>query len=286
MKSFTRVALCLSAIVLAASTARAQEMFTLTLPRVREALVRGDAQYATGWTIDCGYWDGSTKCSAKYPAGTTVILSGQSIASGFVWDGWGGDCASSTGGRCVLVMNANRNVKANVKAVGNATIKVSPITHGMIAGKTPTVGNDDVIQCPTGAKRCSFSITTGSTMRLFPFPELGYKTGSWTGACAGQGYECNLTLTGTMEVGYTFEPAPVSFAVVAPPNSTIKFADKTCTGSCTYQATINSKIVLELVPSAGYIIQAWGGDCAGQRSPCTFTLSRERMSANGVVVKQ
>ena len=218
MKSFTRVALCLSAIVLAASTVRAQEMFTLTLPRVREALVRGDAQYATGWTIDCGYWDGSTKCSAKYPAGTTVILSGQSIASGFVWDGWGGDCASSTGGRCVLVMNANRNVKANVKTVGNATIKVSPITHGMIAGKTPTVGNDDVIQCPTGAKRCSFSITTGSTMRLFPFPELGYKTGSWTGACAGQGYECNLTLTGTMEVGYTFEPAPVSFAVVAPPN--------------------------------------------------------------------
>ena len=284
MKSITRIALCLFAIVAAASAAQAQN-FTLTVPRVREALVRGDAQYSTGMTIDCGYWDGSTKCSSTYPAGTTVILSGGAIASGWQWDSWGGDC-SGTSARCVIVMNGNKTVKANIKNIGQATIKVSPITHGMIAGKTPMNGNDDVIQCPTGARRCTFTITTGSTMRLAPFPEVGYKTGSWTGACAGQGYECNLTLTGTMEVGYTFEPSLISFAVVAPANSVIKYADKTCTGSCTYQASINSKIALDLVPNAGFIIQAWGGDCAGQRNPCTFTLSRERMSANAQVVKQ
>ena len=289
MISISRIALCLTAVAIATvgavSTAQAQEKFTLTVPRVREALVRGDAQFATGWTIDCGYWDGSTKCSHAYPAGTTVILSGGAIASGWEWTGWGGDC-SGTSSRCVIVMNGNKNVTATIKNIGQGTIKVSAISHGMIAGKTPSHGNDDVIQCPTGAKRCSFSTTSGATMRLAPFPETGYKIGSWTGACAGQGYACNITLVGNMEVGYTFVEAPVSFAVEAPANSTIKYETNNCTGKCTYSATINSKLVLNLVPDPGYIIESWGGDCAGQHNPCTLTLNRERMSINARVVKQ
>ena len=288
MKTVTRISLCLSALVLASAAAQAQTpaTFTLTAPRVREALIRGDVQFATGMTFDCGYWDGSTVCSTKYPAGSTVILSGGAVASGFVWDGWIGDC-SGTANRCVLVMNSNKNIKANVKNIGQATIKITAgVAHGMIAGKTPAHGNDDVIQCPTGARRCSFSITNGSEMRLAPFPETGYKLGAWTGACAGQGYACNLTLNGTMEVGYTFEPSPLTFAVVAPANASIKYLDKTCTGSCSYTAPMGTKISLDLVPAAGYIIQAWGADCAGQRNPCTFALNKERMSVNAVVVKQ
>src|SRR5439155_993561 len=55
------------------------------------------------------------------------------------------------------------------------------------------VGGD--VDCRTDSDDCEWDdLTTGSTVTLIEFPDIGYSFGNWGGGCTGSANHCTLTM--------------------------------------------------------------------------------------------
>lgn len=272
---FIFIALLIAASSIPASGLQAQDKFQVYIHKQPEVVVRGNAQFVDGNAIECGA--AFTKCAADFPANTTVILNTEIVKAGYVWRGWFANCANQKSTRCVVVMKHHEIMTPQTEYIGVATIRTAKnIIHGNVTGRSSAIArNNNVISCPGRLNNCSYSATPGTRMLLFPTGDVGYKwTGTWTGVCVGQGYECNVTMKGEQEVGATFEAVPIRYTVEAPAHSAIKNGTNNCRGECQYTASAQSTQTFELVPDAGYMLEAWTRDCIGQkRLICTVKIT-------------
>ena len=242
--------------------------------------VLGQAQYASGYSINCGH--GESKCSATYPAGTTIFL--QSVANivGGKWSGWGGACGG-TGWNCTVVMDGNKTVAPNFTNFGTYTLKISPAANDARV-ESPAVAGSVQIFCGKqrlgsmtgGGDYCSVTRTKGVEVVLQAAVSDDKILKAWTGQCAGQGNPCRLSpqsdVTVSAEVGP--KPPPLGRVTITAPahGGSISVAGKTCPGDCSFTAAAGAKLVFTANPSSGFIVQNWEGACAGQANPCTITM--------------
>jgi hypothetical protein len=95
--------------------------------------------------ISCNQANGDTSgtCTGNYPTGTTVVLT-ETPASGSIFNGWGGACASAgTAMSCSVAMTGAESVTANfVEAPQSVTVTFSPGTN---------VSQTATFDCPSNA---------------------------------------------------------------------------------------------------------------------------------------
>jgi uncharacterized protein YkwD len=130
--------------------------------------------------IDCG-----DECVAAFDDGTEVTLT--AIAeSGSAFAGWeGGDCFGTD--ECIVTMSEAHSVTAIFVA-----------QHDLDVDRGGT-GRGTVTSSPAGIRcgsRCTQTFDEGTDVRLVARPKARSTFVRWTGACAGAGRTCTITITG------------------------------------------------------------------------------------------
>jgi uncharacterized repeat protein (TIGR02543 family) len=121
--------------------------------------------------------------------------------SGFVFNGWSGDCAGT--GLCVVTMANARNVTAT-------------FTSAYVPLNVTVSGGGVVTSQPSGINcgvTCATYFTQGTVVTLTATPNTGFTLGSWSSDCAGTGL-CVVTMTTARNVAATFTLA--NFPVYLP----------------------------------------------------------------------
>lgn len=146
-------------------------------------------------------------CSARFPAGTSVSLTGAPAAKS-VFAGWSGACRGET---CVVEMTEAKSVTAtfeqqtyvlSVEKTGPGTGEVSSISPAGI-----DCGDD-----------CAQSFVEGTVVSLEAKANAGSRFTGWRNGCEGTG-TCRVTLTSVQKVSANFTYAPPviqSFTVSQP----------------------------------------------------------------------
>ncbi|PAT42931.1 InlB B-repeat-containing protein [Vandammella animalimorsus] len=177
-------------------------------------------------------------------------------ATGYAFDGFGGDCASATGDSCTLSnVTAPKNVVANFKPAAAPA-------HAITATANPAAG---------GTVVCSPNpVPDGDDATCTATPATGYAFDGFGGDCASAtGDSCTLSnVTAPKNVVANFKPAAAPAhaitatanpaaggTVVCSPNPVPDGGNATCT------ATAN----------AGFVFNGFGGACAAATGPvCTL----------------
>lgn len=151
---------------------------------------------APGWgTVESpgGEFDCPSDCTETMGHGSTVTL--QALPSpGYIFQGWsddtpganGADCTDLNPVYCTISVTEARQLRATFTPIYH-TVTVSKAGNGNV---TSTGG---AINCGT---TCSGSFPTGAMLQLTATAATGSSFSSWTGACAGQGAVCNLSVSG------------------------------------------------------------------------------------------
>jgi len=147
--------------------------------------------------ISCG-----VDCSEFVSHGTTITLTASPSADS-IFTGWSGGGCSGTG-TCTVTLTANTTVTADFTMIAIYTLSVGVVNMQSLSGSVVT-STDGNINCDEfGAGTCSATYTQGSTVRLTLLEGQSSTFDHWSGACAGQGAICNLTITAnTSTVGFT-----------------------------------------------------------------------------------
>jgi uncharacterized repeat protein (TIGR02543 family) len=137
--------------------------------------------------ISCG-----SDCSEVYDAGTMVTLTA-SPQGGATFTGWTGACAG-TNPTCTVTMTSALSVGAQfTQPVTMVTLTLS-VTSQAAAGDTRVTVNGESI-CDEEVS-CSYQVPRGTVMTLQHSAGRWSTFERWSGACAGRGTTCVLTLNG------------------------------------------------------------------------------------------
>ncbi|MFL5311900.1 MAG: InlB B-repeat-containing protein [Myxococcales bacterium] len=140
--------------------------------------------------INCG-----GDCSEAYDPNTVVALTAVPSA-GSVFSGWSGACGGSGG--CSVAMDAARSVTANFTLQLVLSVAISGTGTGAVTSSPAG------INC--GAD-CSELYDFNLVVSLTAIPSQGNVFDGWSGACAGQGNPCVVTMNSRTTVSATFAPA-------------------------------------------------------------------------------
>jgi len=221
--------------------------------------------------IDCG-----SDCSEVYLSGTTVSLTA-TPATGYVFASWGGIC-SGQGNPCTFSISANTSVVANFATPATLTTSVT--------------GNGTISSSPAGINcgtDCSEIYAQGQAVTLTASPLSGNSFDSWTGACAGQGAICTITMNTDLATAAVFTANPVlyplSVSISGGGSVTSNPAGITCGTDCSQDYTDGTSVQLTASANSGFSFSGWTGACAGQGNPCTLTMSQaQNTTANFMLI--
>ncbi len=216
--------------------------------------------------IDCG-----ATCAWSFVDGTIVTLT-PTASPGSTFTGWAGDCTGTPASMpCVFNMLGD----ANVTAVFTATP-----THAVTVTRSGS-GTGTVTSSPVGiacGATCSGNFAAASGVTLTAAPDAGANFAGWSGACAGTGLTCNLTMDGAKDVTATFTtgPAgtmPLAVATGGSGSGTVTSAPGgiSCGATCTGNFATGSLVSLSPSPAAGSTFTGWSGACSGTGA-CAVTM--------------
>jgi hypothetical protein len=157
----------------------------------------GGAVATWEWGIDGAPVDCGKVCANQFRRDSFVRL----VAvprSGFDFAGWTGDCAGQ-GAWCRLQLSAPRATAARF-VPRPVTLAVTRSGEGTVATWHWSLDGKP-IDCGSA---CTKRFQEGSQVRLAAVPATGFVFAGWTGACAGQGSWCALTLGGPQATQATF----------------------------------------------------------------------------------
>jgi PKD repeat protein len=149
-------------------------------------------------------------CSANFPAGSSVVLTG-AASPGSTFYGFISGCDSSLFGNCQVTMFSTKTVTARFDSSGPA-----PPTNYLLAVTRAGAGSGTVSSTPAGIScgaTCSASFPQATAVTLTASPDAGSSFSGWSGACSGTG-PCSLTMSADQSATATFTaagaPAPPS----------------------------------------------------------------------------
>ncbi|MFO1425672.1 MAG: S8 family serine peptidase [Steroidobacteraceae bacterium] len=130
---------------------------------------------------------------------------------------------------------------------------------------------DARISCGTG---CLVRYPKGTTVRLSATAQPGARFERWLGACAGQGAECSVVVSGFTPVAADFAVA-LDVAIAGNGAGRVNSAPAgiACPGDCNDSFSPRSSVTLTATPAAGSIFDGWsGGSCSGTTLTCTLSF--------------
>ena len=206
--------------------------------------VRADISPSGGGTVSIA-GRSPTPGSVTYPfnEGAEVTITA-TPSSGYRFVNWSGDCTGT--GPCVVTADAARSVTANFVVVYDLTTSASPAAGGTVTG----AGTYD----------------TGTAVTVTARPNIGYRFGSWGGACTGTG-ACTVTMSAARTVAANFIRTWGLVATPAPRGG------GTVTGSGTFDEGASATVTASA--NTGYTFAGWGGACTGTGA-CTVTMTEHR----------
>lgn len=140
-------------------------------------------------------------CSADFSENAIVTLTA-TPADGFILDGWGGDCLSTTGNTCSLTMNGNKTVSA-------IFVEGTPLEDFDVAVNLTGDGTGSVTSDPAGitcGTTCVATFTEGTDVTLTATANAGSVFAGWSGDCSGSKDTCTFTVSDDSEVTARFNP--------------------------------------------------------------------------------
>ncbi|MFO0682631.1 MAG: InlB B-repeat-containing protein [Sandaracinus sp.] len=223
--------------------------------------------------ISCG-----TTCNATVTSGTTVMLTATAnTASGYVFQGWTGACASAgTATTCSVTISGVTNVGANF-ALSTRTVTVA--IGGSSASGTVTESGG-AISCPG---TCSNSFPYGSALTLTATANPGYAFNGWSGCPMAAGPQCtisSLTTNQNITANFVLQNVTVTVALNGAGSGVVSGSGITCHNpggfpgdTCAITVPSGTMVSLTASPNAGSTLGGWGGPCAGAGNACTFTAT-------------
>jgi Divergent InlB B-repeat domain len=235
--------------------------------------------------IDCG-----SNCWTSFSGGGHVTLTA-TPASGFVFDGWAGDCSGTN--PCDVAVTSLRSVVAVFKpssipngtstltitnnnpgeGQGTGTIQVSWPGHSEVCADTCDVGD----------------VPNGVRVTVKPLPAQSTVVDSYGGACTGTAQRCVLILSGDTGVTTSFQNADAlttsyGLNLTRSAGGSVKSAppgiDCGADTGCRAAYKRNISVRLSADAASGYSFAGWGGDCSGA-SGCSLSMAVSRTVSAG-----
>jgi hypothetical protein len=227
--------------------------------------------------IDCG-----SNCWTSFSGGGHVTLTA-TPASGFVFDGWAGDCAGT--GTCDVAVTALRSVVAVFKRSsipnGTSTLTVTNTNPGSGAIQV-SWENQSPITCEDD---CNIdNVPNRIRVRVQPVPGPNMVVASYGGACAGSAQQCVVVLNDDAGVTTSFQNAGTlttsyGLNLTRSAGGSIQSVPPgiDCGGDAGCKAAFKRNISVRLSTNVadGYTFAGWGGDCSGA-SACTLPMTVSR----------
>jgi hypothetical protein len=240
----------------------------------------GRVTSAAQGVIDCG-----SNCWTSFSGGGHVTLNA-APASGFVFDGWAGDCSGS--GACDVAVTSLRSVVAVFKRSsipsGTSTLTINNTNPGSGQGK-----GEIRISWPGHSEDCNTDscningVPNNVRVKIQPLPGPNTAVDNYGGACQGTAQQCVVVLdknagvtTGfqnsgnlTTSYGLNLSRSAGGSVTSVPPG--IDCGDTGC------RAAFKRTILVRVTANAtnGYTFGGWSGDCSGN-SACTVSMTVSR----------
>ncbi len=244
-----------------------------------------------GGSIQCPH-----KCEDKFVPGAKVILYTTFTQPGLKLESFSSVCTQSNpySSACLVIMDADKTVTANIAAVPTKTISVSVTGPGKVSSNGVYHGSE--INCPP---TCSAQYNPGEQLYLVPYPDPGESSNSIQGPCFvapppgqaclvkvddnksfsvifGQGPKLTINVTGGGRIAYS--DGKVSLTNCPSP-------EKPLVTTCVQRYAQNQRIMLEAPAKGGSHAEAltilgrsfssWSGFCTGYSADCISLINQD-----------
>ena len=167
--------------------------------------------HVTATGISCGS-GGRTDCRESYEEGETVTVRATADA-GHRFVAFRGACVGQTPSCDIAIGNGPLTLWADF-ALEKRTLTVTRPANGHLSG--------DGIDCGSGARAdCSETHNYGRRVTLTATADTGHEIAAWSGACAGTGRTCQVTMDADKTAGATFRLKRYQLLVTPPQNGRI-----------------------------------------------------------------
>lgn len=224
---------------------------------------------------------GGAGCTARFPAGSTVVLTAFGVEGRPVL-AWGGDCAALPDGRRAQVTMpaaGTRDASCSVTFADTPPprLRVTVSGPGSVRLETPAATTLCSLAAadPTGAD-CGRGT---SPVTLTALPATGARFTGWFGACSGTSPTLVQAVTGEQTCTATFAEDPrltLSVGVEGAGSVTSVPVGIACGSACSLDVPPATTVTLTAVPAAGQRFAGWGGDCTGTDATTSVRMSAAR----------
>ena len=216
--------------------------------------------------IDCG-----ADCQNIYFSGTQITLTATADVNS-LFSAWSGACAGTAADCQVLLVQDD---------VVTATFALK--TFMLAVSKTGN-GSGSVTSSPAGidcGATCTQTYEFGQQIALLAEPDANSEFTGWGGACSGTQNACNVTMTDAQAVTAEFVLKDFTLTAQTDGQGTVMSspAGIDCGTECSHKFATGATVMLTASPSAGWIFDAWAGDCSGDNPVCTITMSGDKAVA-------
>jgi hypothetical protein len=225
----------------------------------------------------------SSGCSARFPLGTTVVLSAVADAGHDFFD-WSGSCTGTTAlAGCTVDMTQPRAVQARLHQRQRLVVQGEGTGDGAVSA--PAAG----VTCPiaggvAAATGCDALLRYGTSVTLTAAPAAAADFDGWTGACTGT-TPCTVTMTQPRTVRGRFTAWPaLTVRLDGSGSATVRSqpagisctrTDGTTSGTCAARFPLGTAVALTVTTDQGTVFLGWGDACQGTGG-CNVTLSAGR----------
>lgn len=200
---------------------------------------------------------GTASCTPNPVTGGSNSTCTASANSGYVFNGWTGDCTGST---CVLGF---------VSSAKTVTANFTLVSYGVNSSAQPASG---------GSVTCPSNISSGANGTCSATANTGYTFSGWSGCSSSSGTICSLTsVTSNQTVTANFSVNSYTVTGAASP------ADKG-TVSCSSPVDYSKSASCTVSAVPGYRLKNWSGACSGTSCSIASVTANSTVTANLEVV--
>jgi hypothetical protein len=151
--------------------------------------------------------------------------------------------------------------------VGVPSLTVSTAGGGKVSS------SDRIISC---GSKCAASYDLNAQVTLTASASSGSVFTGWTGACAGQGANCTLSVNGALSVTANFASLFNLVVKTAGSGSVVSApAAIDCGKTCSAKVTQGTRFTLTAAPATGQKFTGWGGACSGTSLTCSVVIGKD-----------
>ena len=151
--------------------------------------------------------------------------------------------------------------------VGVPSVSVS------VAGGSKVSSADRLIAC---GSKCSASYEMNSQVTLTASANSGAAFTGWTGACAGQGSVCTLSVNEALNTTANFAPLFSLVAKTAGSGTVVSApAAIDCGKTCSAKLVQGTRVTLTASPATGVKFNGWSGACTGTSLTCSVVINKD-----------